>query len=369
MPGPKTDRSRARKEDHIRICAEEDVRHGGSTLLEGVHLLHEALPELDLGEIDAGATFFGKRLACPLLVSSMTGGGGPEAGRMNRELASAASAVGAAFAVGSQRPLLDAVAASPTADPSAILAEFSVRDAIPDGVLLGNIGAAQLREHPPSRIAGLARRIEADGLCVHLNAAQELVQPEGDRSFRGQLEAIERLAGEMGGRVLVKETGAGLSPRTLERLRSVGVERVEVAGSGGTSFTRVEAHRAPPGSDGRALGELLADWGVPTALSIAAARRILGEGACVVGSGGIESGLCAARAIALGADLVGVARPVLLAWRRGGADGARSFLERLAAELRAVMLLTGSRDLASLRRAPRFYESELARLLETLEGS
>jgi len=238
------------------------------------------------------------------------------------------------------------------------VADFAVRAAIPDGLLLGNIGGAQLAEVPAAEVARLARAIDADGLCVHLNPAQELVQPEGNRSFRGQLDGIARLVELLQGRVLVKETGAGLSPEALQRLRAVGVRSVDVAGRGGTSWTRVEAHRAPPGP-ARALGEALAGWGVPTAFSVVAARLILGEEALVVASGGVRGGLDVARGVAAGATLGAVAREVLLAWRAGREEGAAAFVTQLLDELRAVMLLTGSRDLAALRHAPRVYLGEL----------
>lgn len=341
-----------RKAEHLRIVLEHQVQHAQGTLLDDVQLIHQALPELDLDEIDTSISFFGKRLRAPLLIASMTGGA--ELTReMNRELAGAAERCHVAFAVGSQRAMLER--------PEAV-ADFAVRSQMPTGVLLGNIGAPQLPEYPVDSVTSLVQAIEADGLCVHLNPAQELVQPEGNRSFCGQLAGIGRLISALPGRVLVKETGAGLSPEALELLRSVGVSAVDVAGRGGTSWTRVELHRAPPGPQ-RALGEALADWGIPTAFSVIAARRILGEGACVIAGGGIQTGLDVARAIAAGADLVSCARPVLLAWRKDGAEGVVAHLERLQRELSAIMLLTGCRDVKALRHAPRLVTGELRRWL------
>ena len=337
-----------RKSEHLRIVVEEEVLHPEGTLLDGVCLMHQALPELDLAEIDTAVEFFGKRLRAPLLIASMSGGAA-HTRELNHQLATVAERCGIAFAVGSQRAMLE--------HPE-LHADYAVRPSIPTGVLLGNIGAPQLPQLPTETVAGLAEAIEADGLCVHLNPAQELVQPEGDRSFRGQLAGIGSLVERMGGRVLVKETGAGLAPESLERLRAAGVWAVDVAGRGGTSWTRVEAHRAPPGP-ARKLGQTLGGWGVPTAFSVVAARRLLGEHACVIAGGGIQTGLDMARSIALGADLCSLARPVLLAWKKGGPDAAETFLNRLIAELRAVLLLTGCRDLASLRRAPRVMRGEL----------
>jgi isopentenyl-diphosphate delta-isomerase len=225
-------------------------------------------------------------------------------------------------------------------------------------VLLGNIGGVQLLELPLDRVVELVTAIEADGICVHLNPAQELAQPEGNRRFRGVVDAIARLVERLRGQVLVKETGAGLAPETLERLRAVGVAAVDVAGAGGTSWTRVEMHRAGEGAAGQ-VGQTFGDWGVPTALSTIAARRILGEAACVVASGGIETGLDCARAIVAGANIVGVARPVLLEWQAAREEGAATYLERLKHELRVAALLCGARDTAGLRRAPRIYTGGL----------
>jgi isopentenyl-diphosphate Delta-isomerase len=337
-----------RKSEHLRIVLEEEVLHRDGTLLDGVHLMHQALPELDLAEIDTSQEFFGKRLAAPFLIASMSGGAA-HTREMNHQLAAVAERCGVAFAVGSQRAMLER---------PELHADFAVRPSIPTGVLLGNIGGPQLPQLPTETVAGLAEAIEADGLCLHLNPAQELVQPEGDRNFRGQLAGIAALAERLGGHVLVKETGAGLAPETLERLRAAGIFAVDVAGRGGTSWTRVEAFRAPPGR-ARRLGELLGGWGVPTAFSVIAARKVLGEQACVVAGGGIKNGLDAARALALGANLCSLARPVLVAWRDGGTDGAERFISDLIAELRALLLLCGCRDLAALRRAPRVLSGEL----------
>lgn len=337
-----------RKSEHLRIVLEQDVVHRGGTLLEQIQLLHNALPELDLDQIDTSVQLFDRRLRAPLMITSMTGGA-DATGEMNRELARAAARTGIAFSVGSQRVLLD--------HPEH-LADFAVRREIPDGVLLGNIGAVQLPQVPVEAIAELAQRIEADGLCVHLNPAQELCQPEGDRRFRGLLDGIARLVDRLDGRVLVKETGAGLSPAALERLREIGVRAVDVAGRGGTSWTKVELHRAQGEPEGQ-LARSLAEWGVPTAFSVIAARRVLDADACVVGSGGITSGLDCARVIAAGADIAGFARSVLLAWRESGLEGAVGYIEGLQRELRAVMLLVGAADVAELQRAPRVYTGEL----------
>jgi isopentenyl-diphosphate Delta-isomerase len=344
-----------RKSEHLRIVSDNEVSHGETTLFEEIRFVHDALPELDQSDLKVSTEFFGKTLSLPFMITSMTGGA-EYAERLNHGLARVAESTGIAFAVGSQRVMLQ--------HPE-VTSQFAVRHEIPNGVLLGNIGAVQLIEVPTDTVAGLAQAIDADGICVHLNAAQELVQLEGNRRFRGLVDGIARLLDRMDGRVLVKETGAGLSPKALERLRKIGVPVVDVAGSGGTSWTKVESHRPTNGPLQRSA-EVFADWGVPTAVGVIASRRILGESAKIVASGGILNGLDAARAIALGADVAGTARAVLLEFMEHGHDGAVQFVETLAHELKMAMLLTGSADLNALRSAPRILGMNLQHYLDGL---
>ena len=333
-----------RKSEHLKLCAEGDVEHRGSTLLEQVHLIHDSLPELSCGEVDLSVDFMGRRLLAPFVVSGMTGGT-EEAGVLNRALAELAQKQGFAMGVGSQRAmLLDAEVAD----------SYRVRDVAPDVVLLANMGAVQAREAGTERVADLCRGIGADGLCIHLNPAQELVQDDGDRDFRGCLAAIAELVVSLPVPVVVKETGCGLGPRTLARLAQIGVERVDVSGAGGTSWTAVEALRGSPRQ--QALGGDLREWGIPTAASILFARR---AGLRCIASGGVRSGLDAARAIALGADAVAMALPWLQAFASGGAVELQATADRLIETLRAACLLTGSQDLAALREAPRVLGPEL----------
>jgi isopentenyl-diphosphate delta-isomerase len=342
-----------RKSEHLRIVLEQDVEHTGSNLLEGVQLMNQALPELDLEQIDTTCEFFGRRLQAPLMITSMTGGADATK-EMNHELAAAAERAGIAFSVGSQRILLRYPEHLP---------DFAVRQRIPNGVLLGNIGAVQLLEHPIPVIAELVDRIEADGICVHLNPAQELCQPEGNRRFAGIVDQIARLVERLDGRVLVKETGAGISPRALLQLDAAGVRYIDVAGSGGTSWTRVEMHRVEEGPE-RQLGETLSDWGIPTAVCVIAARSICSKETCIVGSGGVVRAIDCARVIAAGAQIAGFARSILQRWREGGEEGAAAFIDRLQRELRTIMLLTGSRDISALRHAKRVYTGELRQWLQ-----
>lgn len=343
-----------RKEDHLELCATGDVGyHQTSTLLSEVQLLHDPLPELSLAEVDTSCQLLGKPLAAPLMLSAMTGGT-ERTGEINRELAALAEELGLGFALGSQRPMLRDPAMSWT---------YQVRPQAPTALIVGNLGLWQARELGPSAVDALAREAGADALAVHLNPAQELVQPGGDRDFRGGVEALITLAREMEFPLIVKETGCGLGPATMVKLLAAGISHLDVAGAGGTSWIAVEGHRAST-AEGRQLGQSLREWGVPTAVATAGAARA--GFSTVIASGGVVDGLDAARALALGANAVGIARPVLKAYWRGGVDEARRHLREVLATLRAVMLLTGSSKLSELRKAPRVLgptlESWLAQL-------
>ncbi|MSP23719.1 MAG: type 2 isopentenyl-diphosphate Delta-isomerase [Myxococcales bacterium] len=347
-----------RKDEHLELCAREDVGFAHkSTLLEAVELLHDALPGLADGELDTRVVLFEKTLRAPIVLAGMTGGS-ERAASVNHQLARIAEECGYGFGLGSQRPML--------ACPDD--ASYLVRSVAPTTLLLGNLGAVQARLAGPERVAELARAVGADAMCIHLNVAQELVQPGGDRDFSGLADTFAELVVHLPIPVVAKETGCGLSPRTAARLASLGVRHVDVSGAGGTSWVAVETLRAREHDDQRALGELLRDWGIPTAAAISFARAASPSFETVLGSGGIQTGLDAARAIALGADAVAIARPVLIALDRGGPAEARAYLQRIERELRAVMLLTGSRSLAHLRRAPRVLGPTLRAWLTPLSG-
>jgi isopentenyl-diphosphate Delta-isomerase len=339
----------ARKSDHLSLCEREDVEHHRSTLLDEVELLHDALPELALDQVDTTTPLFGRVLQAPVLISGMTGGT-PEAAALNRELASVAQKLGLGMGLGSQRAML--------VRPETA-ASYRVRDVAPDIVLLANLGAVQAREAGTARVAELVAAVGADALCIHLNAAQELVQADGDRNFRGCLDAMAELAAELPVPVVAKETGCGMSPSVLARLRAAGIAWVDVAGAGGTSWTAVESLRGPARQ--RALGGELRDWGIPTAASVAYAAR---EGLHIIASGGIRGGLDAARALALGADVVSAALPFLRARASGGPEALAEAAEHFVTALRAIALLTGSARIADLHRARRILGPRLRAWLE-----
>jgi isopentenyl-diphosphate Delta-isomerase len=340
----------SRKDDHLALCAEQDVGfRRASTLLECVRLVHDALPDIALGEIDTSIHLLGKTLRAPLVIASMTGGT-EEAGRVNRELASLAEERGYGFGLGSQRAM--------HTRPGTVTT-YRVREVAPRTLVLGNVGVVQARSMTTSELRVLVEEVGADGLCVHLNPAMELIQPGGDRDFSHGLATIARLVRDLGLPVVVKETGCGIAPAVGRRLHDVGVRHVDVSGAGGTSWVGVETKRAAAAGDERArgLGEAFWDWGIPTAASVALLAPMGFD--TIVATGGIATGLDVARAIALGASAAGIARPLLRALSAGGRQGATDLMDAVESELRAAMLLTGSRDIAALRRAPRVVVGEL----------
>jgi isopentenyl-diphosphate delta-isomerase len=333
-----------RKLAHLDLCAGGDVEARSSSLLDQVHLLHEALPELSFDEVDASVELLGRRLRAPILISGMTGGAG-RARDLNRALATAAQKSGLGMGVGSQRAML--------LHPE-LAATYRVRDVAPDILLLANIGAVQARDSGPDGVGALVEAIGADALCVHLNVAQELVQDEGDRDFRGCLEAIAALTETLPVPVVVKETGCGLNPATLSRLRAAGVRWVDVAGLGGTSWPGVEALRGSRRQ--RALGLELREWGIPTAAALVFARE---AGLRAIASGGVRCAADVVRAIALGARAAALALPFLKAHEQGGERAVIETSERLCEAVRALMLLCGARNVRELAATPLVLGPEL----------
>jgi isopentenyl-diphosphate delta-isomerase len=336
----------SRKADHLDLCTDGDVGFRAKTnLFDAMDFVHDALPEMAVGDVDLSVDFAGKRLNAPLVIAAMTGGV-DRAHAINRDLAQVAEELGIGFAFGSQRPLLT----------DGITDGYMVRDVAPTALVLGNIGVVQAREASDEALAEMLHTSGADALCIHLNPAMEVIQPEGDDDFCGGLETIGRLVEALDVPIIVKETGCGLSRSVGERIVALGVGWVDTSGSGGTSWVAVEAQRADDGR--RQIGDTFWDWGIPSAGSVA---QLSGLDLGICATGGISNGLMVAKAIALGATAGGIARPFLQAHANGGIDGVRNFAVRVIDEIRIAALLTGSRDMAALRRAPLIVEPRLQR--------
>jgi len=334
-----------RKADHLDLCATDAVAFKErTTLLEHVRLVHQSLPELALADVDTSITLFGKKLRFPIVIAGMTGGH-ERAAEINRGLAAVAEARGYGFGLGSQRAMQE--------HPE-LRATYGVRDVAPTTLLLGNIGVVTARDLSTDDVRGLVTAVDADALCVHMNPAMEIVQPEGDRDFRSGLATFERLVNELGLPVVAKETGNGISTLTATRLFAVGVRAIDTSGAGGTSWVGVETLRAA--GDERRLGEAFWDWGIPTAVSILSSVR---AGHVVIATGGIKSGMDVARSIALGATAAGIARYAYQAYVEGGERAVHTYFDAVEAELRACLLLTGSASIRELQNAPKVLTGEI----------
>ena len=330
----------ARKQDHIDAVLSGTVNaRSVDAGFDQLRFEHCALPELDMQDIDLSVEFLGKRLERPFLISSMTGGH-PKAAGINAVLAEAAQTLGIALGVGSQRVALSGGGLHGT--------DRSLRRIAPDVALYGNVGAAQLREYGPDHMQRAVDMIGADALIIHLNPLQEALQSNGDTRWSGLLSRLERVCAQSPVPVIVKEVGFGISAAVATRLVACGVAAIDVAGAGGTSWSAVEGWKAHD-SHRAELAELYRDWGIPTATCLRQVRAALPE-LPLIGSGGIRHGLDAAKAIRLGAQLVGQAGPLL----RAAIDGIEPLLAHFSAleqGLRLACFATGSANLLELRQA------------------
>lgn len=329
-----------RKKDHIDIILAGQAQHQRPAGFDNIHFEHNALPELNFDNIDLSTRFLGKTLKLPYLASSMTGG--PKlGGRINLSIAEAAQELGFAMGVGSQRIALGGGVCHGL--------DKSIRRVAPDIALYANLGAVQLVH---GMTADDARRavdlIEADALILHLNPLQEALQPGGDRNWSGVVSAISELCRALHVPVIAKEVGAGISTAVGKRLADCGVAAIDVAGVGGSSWAAVEGRRTSS-DGGQKLGELFRDWGIPTALALSALSTEM-PNMPLIASGGIRHGLDGAKAIRLGASLVGQAAALLPAATQGTAQVIQYVTEWREA-MRIACFATGSADLAALQKA------------------
>lgn len=333
-----SDETSKRKLEHIKICLEEDVEARFKTTgFEDMDLVHETSPEIDFREVDLSSSLFGKELEAPILICPMTGGH-KQGEEINISLAEAAQELKVGFSVGSQRAAIE----NPDLEET-----YQVRNVAPDILLFGNLGVAQLNQgYGLEEAVKAIKMINADALGLHLNSLQEAIQKGGDTSFEGSLEKISKVISKIEEPVYIKETGGGMNASIAAKLVESGAEAIDVSGAGGTTWAGVEALR---GAEKTELGEVFWDWGIPTAISTAEVSEKLNVP--IISSGGIRTGLDAAKAIALGADFVGIGLPLFRASARGK-ETVINWLEEFIQELKTAMFLTGCAKIGELQNAP-----------------
>jgi isopentenyl-diphosphate delta-isomerase len=331
-----SDQFERRKGDHIRLSLDARVQAEGLSGFDDIRLVHEALPELNFDEVGLFCSSLGEKIPTPFLVSSMTAGHAASID-LNVRLARACELRGWRMGVGSQRRELSDVTAS---------REWkNVRKLAPKVQLLGNLGLSQLIQTPIQQVQKLADDLEASAMIIHLNALQECLQPEGTPQFKGGLKALEKLTKGLSVPVIVKETGCGFSKSTLQQLRNTGVATVDVSGLGGTHWGRIEGFRNP---ELKSVADTFADWGISTVESVISAISIKPRFE-VWASGGVRTGLDAAKLLALGARSVGVAKPILEA----ALKDEKALLDRMAQmehELKIALFCTGCQNVSQLRK-------------------
>lgn len=337
--------SSSRKLDHIRICAEKDVECKELNWFKYVHLVHSALPEINLDDIDTSTKVFGKTLNAPIIIAGMTGGH-EESLQINKGLAEVVKELGLGMGVGSQRAGLE--------DESLVRTYTIVREVAPEILLIGNLGGTQLlkTESYIEIVRKAADMIKADAIAIHLNVAQEIFQPEGDKEFKGILSRIIEVSNEVDKPLIIKEVGNGLSIEVVSKLLAANIAGFDVGGAGGTNWILVEMYRLKDkGYEWLAdIARTFSQWGIPTAASIVETRYVAHD-KLIIATGGIRSGLDVAKALALGADLVGIALPALR-YILKSKDALKKYLNKLIYELKVVMMLTGCRTVEDLKKAP-----------------
>jgi isopentenyl-diphosphate delta-isomerase len=315
-----------RKMEHLNVCLKKDVSFKKTTLLETLEIPHNALPDISYDVIDTSVEFLGKKLSFPLIISSMTGGCTP-AIKINKDLAKLAQSKGLGFALGSVRAMIENKKLKKT---------YYVRDVAPDALVLGNVGIGQLKQYSTGEIMDVMDTLEVDGFYVHLNAAQEVVQKAGDTDWTGNFDALHQLCKESKYPVLVKEVGHGISADVARKLDSLKIAAIDIAGAGGTSWTKVDYLRTGKGKE-------FSEWGIPTLRSLLQVETVTKKP--LIASGGIRTGLDIAKFIWLGAKLCGIALPFLKAQHK---KRLGKYFEELNSGLRTAMFLTNSPNLKVL---------------------
>lgn len=337
-----------RKLDHIRIVLEKGVDFPGNCkeIYESIILIHKAFPETDLEDVDLTTEFLGYTLNAPLMITGMTGGP-EETIKINKKLAKLAETYNIAIGVGSQRPLLE------HPDNATILRSYRiVREIARDVPVIGNIGANTLQDVDPKMIVKLVELINADAMAIHLNPSQEAIQPEGDTRFNVSiLGKIEELLDLLPVPIIIKEVGNGLSLEVVKKFSNMGIRYFDVAGACGTNWILVEKYRQKTSEEDRIIAEKFSKWGLPTPFSIIEARYVSPQ-STIIASGGVWDGVRAIKNIVIGADLNGLAKPILKKLLLEGYDSASKFIETYIKEMKLTMFLIGASDLNDAKRKP-----------------
>ncbi|MFX0115622.1 MAG: type 2 isopentenyl-diphosphate Delta-isomerase [Candidatus Hodarchaeota archaeon] len=338
-----TSQTADRKLDHIRICLEKNVNAQIRTGLEDVSLIHRAAPEISLQDVSTQSTLFGKPISLPLVLAAMTGGH-PQTGEINSKIARIAEETAIAFGLGSQRAGIE--------KPQYRWTYEIAREQAPSIPILGNLGAPQFNLSYGLKEAQTAvEMINADALAIHFNPLQEAVQPEGDTDFSNLLGKLADIQSQLSVPIIIKEVGSGISGEVAQEIQKQGFGAIDLGGLGGTSWAAVEALRAKEQGDERSytLGELFWNWGIPTAFSLIETRTNFSG--IIIATGGVRNGVEAAKLLALGADAVGIALPILKETSKSE-KALRTYIENFKRELRTAMFLVGARSIHELRKVP-----------------
>ena len=343
--GNQTQVINSRKNDHIDLCLTVSEIDRQSSEFQKIRLIPNALPEIDFNEVDTSTTFLGKKISMPLMISSMTGGSDPLVQKINKNLAIAAETCQVPMAVGSQRVMM--------VDPNAI-ESFNLRKWAPTTPLIANLGAVQLNNGLGINACQQAiNALDADGLFLHLNALQEVIQPEGDTNFSGLKAKIRHLKNQLDKPLLIKEVGCGFNQQNLIDLFEMGITYIDLAGRGGTSWSKIEGLRDEQNSS---LSILFQDWGIST-VEILKKTAILNRNMNLIASGGIRSGLDLAKSLILGAKMGGVALPLLKA-ATISSDAVIEKIKSFQKELQTTMFLLGVKEIGALRANPLLFINE-----------
>ncbi len=342
--------SNKRKSDHIDIVLNKDVNHKKTTGLENIELNYCSLPEIDLDDVNISTEFLGKSLSAPIIISGMVGGI-EKAKNINKRIAVSAQNVGIGMGLGSQRSMLK---------DSKLKSTYIVKDVAPDILLIGNIGIIQLKKYELETIEKMIEDVQADALAIHINAAQEAIQPEGDTNFSDCISIIDEISRELSKPVYVKEVGNGISYEVAKELAKTKIKAIDVQGVGGTSWTAIEGIRGD-----FEIGKTFWDFGIPTAISIYSCRKAF-KGK-IIASGGIRTGLDIVKSIILGADLGGFATPIIKIDNFGGVKEIEKFLNRIIREIKISCYLLGCKNIKELKNITPIITGETKKWIEEIE--